>query len=328
MADDAKQPPKALPSCPEVDEVLNKLEKLKSKRDSLDEDAPGFDRKMRLFAKKELALRKKLRVERKRQKLREGFKGAPSSYRHYSFSSPVNRRIQNHQDIEPYNPAKKNPFFAKQMRRQREHQIPGKAARAARAKKKKEDALKELEASWKGVPYTTRKLSFSSTANRHIKNEQEYEQVLAYEPDVSNLQSPKAHEQWNLKPSHVVAVDPPKYKGLVRHHEPWIGSPSSYQKLSFSSSANKHIKRKQAIPGSRVTRTEPRPDEEPEWRRRERRELRWKQKRGGPPERVKRERGWKGSPSTYDFKLTFSSSANKALKSKQALPDIKPLRPR
>ena len=246
---------------PEIEEILLKLEKLDRRRSNLDEEHPGYGRKMKAIAKKEVALRKQLQVERKRQKLREGFKGAPSSYRHFCFSSAVNRRLRNHQDIEEYNPARQNPFFRKQMQRQRENTVAGRAKRQARLEKQRLKMHEEMEARWKGVPSTTRKLSFSSTANRHIKNEQEYEPVTTYEPDLSSVASPKAHERWGLVPDREDEAEPPVYPGLVHHETPWMGSPSSYQKLSFSSSANRHITRKQAIPGSRVAKTAPRKNE-------------------------------------------------------------------
>ncbi len=49
----------------------------------------------------------------------------------------------------------------------------GREERLEKMRKRKEKLHEEMEARWRGVPFTTRKLSFSSTANRHIRNEQE-----------------------------------------------------------------------------------------------------------------------------------------------------------
>jgi hypothetical protein len=323
---------------PELEELRERLIRLRMRRDALDEQDPTYARRLRAMDKKELSLRKALREETKREKLRRGFKGTPSSYRHFSFSSTANARVRNHQDIEPYDPMKKNPLFrrkALQLKLQQTQQMRANTAPVGRSSgkyaKAAEEAAEEREARWRGVPYTNKKLSFSGTANRHIRNEQEYEQVTPHVPSLredAKRGARKAHERWGLAPDREEDVPPPEFAGLVQHDTPWKGTPSSYEKLSFSSSANKHIQQKQAIPGSRITHTEPKKEEEePEWRRRERQEKRWKLTGRGPPERVVRERGWQGSPSTQNLRLTFSSSANRTLHAKQELPQLQPLNP-
>ncbi len=103
-----------LSTSPEIEALQAKLEKFDKKRAELEEKAEAAEagemgsggppagnaarRKLRGVAKKVDAIRRELREERKRQQLREGFQGAPSSYKHFSFSSAVNRRLKNHQD--------------------------------------------------------------------------------------------------------------------------------------------------------------------------------------------------------------------------------------
>ena len=93
-----------------------------------------------------------------------------------------------------------------------------------------------LRKGWKGSPSTFFSLSYSSTTNRHIVNEQE--KAILGTDTVAKWKAPPPKKQ------------SPAQKRLQKYREArkkgFIGSPSSYKELSYSASANRHIYNKQS----------------------------------------------------------------------------------
>lgn len=185
-----------------VMELKQLLESVRSEQSNLDEAATGYKRKAKLLQKKARRLQKLLKEEKVREQRRQGFVGAPSSYRHFCFSSAVNKRIKNHQDIQDYDPVKKNPIYASKTEIRRA-QTAIRSKRVSKIRSQHLENMKVRETQWSGVPFSTKKLSYSSTANRHIKNIQEYEQVTSFEPD-RHVAEVKAHERWHMVPDREV----------------------------------------------------------------------------------------------------------------------------
>jgi hypothetical protein len=92
----------------------------------------------------------------------------------------------------------------------------------------------------------------------------------------------------------------------------WVGSPSTYKEMSFSSSANKHIRNAQEIPAeppqvfSRPIISKPRSKNN-------------HKDQGNQLEQIKAELRWKGAPSSFK-KLQFSGSANTIIHNTQDIP--------
>jgi len=92
---------------------------------------------------------------------------------------------------------------------------------------------------WVGSPSTYKEMSFSSSANRHIRNSQE---IPAEPPEVFSrpiISRPLSRSR---------SRDPADSLENMKAEILWRGAPSSYKKLQFSGSANTIIHNKQDIP--------------------------------------------------------------------------------
>jgi hypothetical protein len=104
----------------------------------------------------------------------------------------------------------------------------------------------------------------------------------------------------------------PPSKFNVTARRAWVGSPSTYKEMSFSSSANKHIRNAQEIPAeppqvfSRPIISKPRSKNNHKGQ-------------GNQLEQIKAELRWKGAPSSFK-KLQFSGSANTIIHNTQDIP--------
>ena len=215
--------------------------------------------------------KKTLQHEKQRQKyafensgrgLQPAWMGSPSSYARLSYSSVANNHIKNRQewnDLRPVQTApakwsKKTGFslgetaFTPERLVLKDRLIQQANQQRIRnlIKKKKRDALINAggykgRPQWKNSPSTFHHLTFSSTTNRTIRNVQAIpEKVDGITPFA--LKRPKNRRVKETK------EEKRQRKINEKREANWAGNPHKYRRLSFSSSANRHIHNPQEIP--------------------------------------------------------------------------------
>ena len=170
-----------------------------------------------------------------KQYLERMWKGSPSTTFALTFSNTANRHIVQEQEREWLGDlgdsfsgnvnrskirARKNHSFTRQESKNADRP-PLDIVSIARTRKARKEAkaLSKLQAKrrkgWKGTPSTYKELSFSSTANRHIVNDQSYFVEL---PKIERASQDEAQK----RPSRRV-------KAIQRRENAWKGSPHSLE---------------------------------------------------------------------------------------------------
>eukprot|EP01029_Cantina_marsupialis_P001701 TRINITY_DN1150_c0_g1_i1.p1 TRINITY_DN1150_c0_g1~~TRINITY_DN1150_c0_g1_i1.p1 ORF type:complete len:444 (+),score=112.46 TRINITY_DN1150_c0_g1_i1:150-1481(+) len=178
--------------------------------------------------------------------------------------------------------------------------------------------VRRLEQGWCGSPSSTAKLTFSSVANRHIMNKQD----IPFQPKDKH-KMPKVRPtkktkkpRSNSPPGNIT----PSPTEIARETE-WKGSPSSYRKLGFSSTANRHIANKQEVPDYDAAQSLGM--FMPAFLSQTNGSTKVKKPKSKKKKKVSKEKalegGWIGVPSSY-AQITFSASANKHILNKQDVP--------
>lgn len=207
-----------------------------------------------------------------------------------------------------------------------------------------ENSGRGLQPAWKGSPSSFARLSYSSVANNHIKNRQEWDELrpvqtapakwskktgfslgeTAFTPERLVLKDrliQEANQQrirnLNKQKERNALVNAGGYKGRPQ----WKNSPSTFHHLTFSSTTNKTIRNVQEIP----EKLDPFGMPFSLKRNKNRRVKESKEAKRLRKFNEKREADWAGNPHKYR-RLTFSSSANRHIHNPQEIPlDVAPL---
>jgi hypothetical protein len=186
---------------------------------------------------------------------------------------------------------------------------------------------------WIGSPSTDKRITFSSTSNKHIVQTQQYQDILDG-GSINQVRHRAKKDQYKTE--------------RVQDENGWVGSPSTYKQITYSATTNRHIANTQYIP-EYVPEIVPPPKARPadSWDRPiflgrtnsrtnspggsarnrrgkgKRRQAASEHRRGEAKraEIQRRESNWVGSPSTYKD-ITFSSTSNRHIINTQDLPQF------
>jgi hypothetical protein len=278
-------------------------------------DAPFLGREASKTTDRKRRRRRRRKGNTENHRNKSSWVGSPSTNALLSFSASANKHIINTQSI---------PGMG----------VGGKLAQEGGQRNKSRQLRSTLthvaiNNGWVGSPSTDKRITFSSTANKHVVQTQQVPDIL----DQGSINQVR-HRQINVE-------------GADRANEErgWVGSPSTFKKITYSSTTNRHITNTQYIPEFVheiipppkthadawdeplfLGRTNPSPTGKSKPRR--------ERARGEPSkhhtqptrrrkdEREKmnrREANWVGSPSTYKD-ITFSSTSNRHIVNTQDLP--------
>ena len=181
---------------------------------------------------------------------RRNWKGSPSTFFSLSYSSTTNRHIVNEQE--------KAILGTDTVAKWKVPPLP----KPSPAEKKRAAYMQARREGFRGSPSSYKELSFSASANKHIRNHQTYKEVQS-DPELL----PRKLRSLAKRRMKAEAVGPVERKRReaaaekkakreaerrnrpkVRLEKSFVGSPSSYRQLSFSSTANRHIHNDQELP--------------------------------------------------------------------------------
>ena len=181
---------------------------------------------------------------------RQGWKGSPSTFYSLSYSSTTNRHIVNEQEKAILGTDTSSKWKAPPL------------PKPSPAEVRHEKYVEARRKGFIGSPSSYKELSFSSSANRHIYNTQSYREVEP-EPDLlpkklramakkrmkrEALGVVKLKRKEEAEAKKAAEEEERRRRNLVRLEKGFVGSPSSYRQLSFSSTANRHIHNSQELP--------------------------------------------------------------------------------
>lgn len=178
------------------------------------------------------------------------FKGSPSQCKGLTFSAPSSSANLNCQAI-PAVEWKTDLTATRNFRKKlaaRPSTAPGQGGRGARKKAAKAKAARAAaaEAAWSDCPSSYLEMTWSRTTNCLMRNLQDIPNSFTTTGEPYNaFHSTKRKPPAARRTAERALLVKPEARARCDRERGFIGSPTSYKQLSFSSSANRHIVNKQ-----------------------------------------------------------------------------------